>query len=434
MNTQVREYTEFFQGSIDPVEMEEILRRRIGDSPVRPVGPVRSTHRRGWATAAVAATVTVIVLGSVVWFSRSNGDAPAVDVTPPTTAAVTPTTEAAITDGIVDPAGPLVPPQVGVIVDTLPVSGHFYGYGSRLVDGAIWIPAGLGDLDGAVLTRIDVATREVTGTVVVGRYPIFAFAANGAVWVTDGVDGTVSRIDRASLQVTDTIPVGAEIASAVVADGALWMAVDNRLVRFDLTSREVTDSYALPVPDAFWWMIATEDAIWGHDAIGHEGMHRFDLSSRTFTDDVAIGMGHMERPLAIVAAGGIWIAGTDGETVRLDLETHDVTRFNGDGSQPLFAHGAVWISQRENDSIVRIDPVTMEVTDVIEVGRYPQEPVAHARAIWVPNAGDGTVSRIDPLTGEVVGTITVGGHISALVATPETLWVLGDRITIIRTP
>ena len=33
MNTQVRGYTEFYQGSIDPVEMEEILHRRIGDGP-----------------------------------------------------------------------------------------------------------------------------------------------------------------------------------------------------------------------------------------------------------------------------------------------------------------------------------------------------------------------------------------------------------------
>jgi len=87
MNTQVREYTEFFQDGIDPVEMEEILRQLVGDVPVRPDGPVRSAHRRGWATAAVAALVTVIVLGSVAWFSRWNGEAPPVSETPPTTTA-----------------------------------------------------------------------------------------------------------------------------------------------------------------------------------------------------------------------------------------------------------------------------------------------------------------------------------------------------------
>lgn len=119
MNTQVREYTEFFQGSIDPVEMEEILHRRIGDGPVRPIRPVRSTHRRGWVTAAVAAVVTVVVLGSVAWLSRSDGAAPAVDETPPTTAAVTPTTEAVTTTDTVAAttttlaAVPAVPPGEG---------------------------------------------------------------------------------------------------------------------------------------------------------------------------------------------------------------------------------------------------------------------------------------------------------------------------------
>jgi hypothetical protein len=119
MNTQVREYTEFFQGTIDPVDMEEILHQRVGDGPVRPVGPVRSTHRRGWVTAAVAAMVTVIVLGSVAWLSRPDGDAPPADETPQTTTVVTPTTEAAITTDTVAATtttlvvAPIVPPGEG---------------------------------------------------------------------------------------------------------------------------------------------------------------------------------------------------------------------------------------------------------------------------------------------------------------------------------
>jgi hypothetical protein len=76
MNTQVRGYTEFYQGSIDPVEMEEILHRGIGDGPVRPVGPVRLTHRPGWAVAVAAAVVTVVVLGGVAWLAQLGGDAP----------------------------------------------------------------------------------------------------------------------------------------------------------------------------------------------------------------------------------------------------------------------------------------------------------------------------------------------------------------------
>jgi hypothetical protein len=160
MNTQVREYTEFFQGSIEPVDMEEILHRRAGDGPVRPVGPVSSTHRRGWATAAVAAMVTVIALGSVAWLSRSDGDAPAVDETPPSTAAVTPTTGAAITTDTVAAttttlaAVPVVPPGEGPNIEFVQVESPVEGAlgNGTWFNGALYA---LTDVDGELLRSVD---------------------------------------------------------------------------------------------------------------------------------------------------------------------------------------------------------------------------------------------------------------------------------------
>jgi hypothetical protein len=109
MNTQVREYTEFFQGGIEPVEMEEILERRIGDGPVRPVGPVRSTHRRGWVTAAIAAAVVLIVLGTAGFLA--SGTAPDVTGDSPSSSQ-----QPAVILGVEDDASPTSTAPVSVDV------------------------------------------------------------------------------------------------------------------------------------------------------------------------------------------------------------------------------------------------------------------------------------------------------------------------------
>jgi streptogramin lyase len=71
------------------------------------------------------------------------------------------------------------------------------------------------------------------------------------------------------------------------------------------------------------------------------------------------------------------------------------------------------------NSLVRIDPDTLEATDVVRVGRAPDLVVAAGGFVWITHhvvedfgygrlrdAGDRTLNRVDPETGEVE---TVGG-------------------------
>ena len=57
----------------------------------------------------------------------------------------------------------------------------------------------------------------VTATIAVGVRPTGIAAAEGAVWVANSVDGTVSRIDPASNQVVVTIELGEAPQSITVA-------------------------------------------------------------------------------------------------------------------------------------------------------------------------------------------------------------------------
>ena len=72
------------------------------------------------------------------------------------------------------------------------------------------------------------------------------------------------------------------------------------------------------------------------------------------------------------------------------------------GDQPLglaAGDGSIWVANREDDTVMRIDPSTNRVVKTIRVGDRPLYLKVAEQAVWVPNSGDGTVSRID--TGRI---------------------------------
>jgi DNA-binding SARP family transcriptional activator/streptogramin lyase len=68
---------------------------------------------------------------------------------------------------------------------------------------------------------------------------------------------------------------------------------------------------------------------------------------------------------------------------------------NGDGTPKVVPN-----------SLVKLDPNTGKVLDVIKVGRQPVAVAAAGDAVWVSNNEDETVTRVDPKTGH---TDTIGG-------------------------
>ena len=81
------------------------------------------------------------------------------------------------------------------------------------------------------------------------------------------------------------------------------------------------------------------------------------------------------------------------------------------------------------NSVVRIDPVTLEPTQVVRVGDAPDLVVVAGGFVWVTNhgrrysnntglrdAGDRTLTRVDPSTGDAV---PVGGGLAPCGLTPD---------------
>jgi transcriptional activator len=72
----------------------------------------------------------------------------------------------------------------------------------------------------------------------------------------------------------------------------------------------------------------------------------------------------------------------------------------------LWSNGGDGTPKVVPNSLVKLDPNTGEVLDVIEVGRQPVALAVVGDAVWVSNNEDATVTRVDPKTGH---TDTIGG-------------------------
>ena len=120
---------------------------------------------------------------------------------------------------------------------------------------------------------------------------------------------------------------------------------------------------------------------------------------------------------------------------QIDPEANSIVAATPVGARPatvVFAHGALWVANLDDDSVSRIDPMSRR-----EVKRIPNviAPIGLAGdrdAVWAIG-GDGFVRRIDPFFNRVtrrirtgrIGTVAGGGLMAGAVAsTSEAVWVL----------
>ena len=69
--------------------------------------------------------------------------------------------------------------------------------------------------------RIGTQTNAVTDSFAVGAGPVGVTVGEGAVWVANSIDGTVSRIDPGKSAV-DSIALGVPPGGVVAAYDAVW--------------------------------------------------------------------------------------------------------------------------------------------------------------------------------------------------------------------
>jgi serine/threonine-protein kinase len=238
--------------------------------------------------------------------------------------------------------------------------------GIEVGEGAVWVA----NKNENTLTKIDATTRRSAATVSVGGNPDSVAVGEGSVWVTNTDDDSVSRVSTSG-QVEDTIEVGDGPEGILAGRDAVWVAngLDGSVTRIDPAggSPRTTPVGADPVQLAF-----DEDGVWVTNS----------------------GDGTVQE----LQQGD---AKAVGEPINVGGESRGIAFSEGDG--------LLWVAVSDANQLAAIDPKKRKVVQRVDVPENPREVRAGEGAIWVTCADAGSVAAVDPESRKVAGEVSVEG-------------------------
>jgi YVTN family beta-propeller protein len=281
------------------------------------------------------------------------------------------------------------------------------------------------------IVKIDPTTNEVVEVVRVGRDPVFLAAVGEWVFATNLDEHTVSRVDVRSGEVRTVGGLGSPYGLAAAPDGTLWIGSDavGEVTQVNPLTLGILRRVRIPGPPTAFltagagslWVSSGFPALSGGASVVRVGLpagsviRRFPIQPIGVPLDLAFGDGAAWVAVAYKQEL-LRIDAVDGTTRMLRIATYP--------SKPALGFHKVWIASSSSDvgRVNRVDPLTMEVDDVVRVGKFPFGVATGAGAVWATSV-DGTVSRIDPRTNEVVATVRTGYHPHGVVVAGGAVWV-----------
>jgi YVTN family beta-propeller protein len=280
--------------------------------------------------------------------------------------------------------------------------------------------------------RIDPRTNRLVATIQPGANPADVAVGEGAVWVVNASDRTVSRIDPETNSVR-TAPAGGDPHGVATGEGAVWVFSprDQALARIDPNTLSTLGTTALISRTgqlaygglASWALAVGEGSVWAGgrsvNRVNPNGVVIDTISDPYLAVGIAFGYGSVWiRNANFEPGGGLWRVepATNRVTAKIPLSFYPFGLAVGEGG--------VWTADSETDTLVRIDPATNRIAKRVPVGNAPLDVAVGFGSVWVANFADGTVSRVDPTLERVVATIKVG-------LTPEHLAVGADGVWVI---
>jgi YVTN family beta-propeller protein len=271
----------------------------------------------------------------------------------------------------------IVDPASNRVVDSIQVGARPLGV--AVGEGAVWVA----NLDDRTLSRIDPSTRTLIRTISLNTTPTGVTTGEGGVWVANGLLGSVSRIDPATNEQLEPIEVTFRSTGGTVAvgEGAVWAAFTNGEVgRIHPTSATVTTGVAGTLPAA---IAVGNGSAWVVNA-GDNDISKLNPRTVGAVGTITVG----RRPSGIAVGGG-----------------------------------SLWVANEEDDTVHRIDIRSSSQVATIAVGDGPTAIAYDDAGVWVANGADGTLSRIDPATNDVVATVDVGNRPSGVAIGNGDVWV-----------
>jgi YVTN family beta-propeller protein len=283
----------------------------------------------------------------------------------------------------------VIQPETNKVVARVPV-----GSSPALIregDGAVWVA----DRIDLTVTEIDLESRRVLRTVGIGFRPDDLAARNGAVWALDKEERVLARLGRGQAWDRFEHADFAEVDRIALDDHAVWLAGGTRLIRVDAASGEVVSKISLPV--AVDGLATGGSGVW---AVSSSAGAVLRLDPLTAEIEERISMvrdrGPAPQALAISADSDfVWVLNGDTATVaRIDPDLHDIVETYrldaGRGSLALAAgEGAAWVSSPFDGTVIRIDGGTDEVASIaVSADSSPKDVTVAGGLVWVSVAED----------------------------------------------
>jgi DNA-binding SARP family transcriptional activator/streptogramin lyase len=270
------------------------------------------------------------------------------------------------------------------------------------------------------VVTIDPETNNAVSVVQLGAGAQVKAVGEGAVWVANVPNRTVSRIDLASQRVVATIgmPMSPDVVAA--GEGGVWVAGrEGSLRRIDFATNVAEPWDVLEAQGAIH--IESGTTLGGAIAVGHDALWIGVANVLTLwrtdanTGQVLATIKGID-PLAMVAGeDGLWVLDSGGRVSRIDPRTNDVAAAIRLGAAPPYTaglaigEGALWALDTSAGRLLRVDPAANKVVASITVDVGPTDAVAAGGgAVWVTQRTRGAVLRIDPETYQIAATIRLG--------------------------
>jgi YVTN family beta-propeller protein len=287
---------------------------------------------------------------------------------------------------------------------------------------------------------IDPGTNTVVDTVPVGEGPGPIAVHGDSLWVVNVNDRTLMKIDPARRSVVTSVglptPTGflSTRLRLAVAAGYVWVyACHLKLLRIDPGNGQIVQEVEVfreigAFAEYSCAVAADAGSVWVPIDFPSSVLIRVatpEDAPASVAERISLPGGF--RSAIALGAGSVWVADRqEGALLRIDPATGAVTKtipLDAGPSAMAFAYGAVWVVNERESSVSRIRPRTNSIVYAIPVGEDPVGIAVGAGALWVANSGNGTVSRIDPETNTVTATIDIGNRPLGIAVGDGLVWV-----------
>jgi DNA-binding SARP family transcriptional activator/ABC-type branched-subunit amino acid transport system substrate-binding protein/streptogramin lyase len=296
-------------------------------------------------------------------------------------------------------------------------------------------------VDVSGVASLDASTAQPRQFTPAGRTPSNIAVGEGAVWVLDGDDRTISQIDPESGHIEEPFSTGNTPTDLAVGEGALWVGNQHEeygftgsISKIDPASHFVTSlplarlaegEASVSLLPGVSQLALGAGSLW---AINPDGtVSRFNAETGELQTTVPV---EATTGLAF-GAGGVWVVGDGPYVVRIDPKTDragEPIRVNASSLAGIATgDGSVWASAPDEGVVWRIEPDGLANT--IAVGRGVVAVAFGEGALWAANYADGTIARIDPATNEVTTRKRMPGNVQGIAAGAGSAWVSVGRET-----